>query len=103
MNLIDVLPYLLPLALLAVIGCQGDGRAGTLEGGRVAIGGDTTGWALLTDAGPVEVDVSAVRADADRLAGQHVTVFGDIVDRTYVERGNVPTLVATKIVARASQ
>jgi hypothetical protein len=72
---------------------------GVLEGGIMAIGGETTGWRLMGEgeSGQLEVDVSAVQPDAERLAGKRVLITGQIQTRDYVERGKVAVLVARKI------
>ena len=72
---------------------------GTLRGGLMAIGGETTGWTLVGDAqtGGTELDVSAVRAEAERLDGKRVTVTGTLTDRKYVERGTVRVLKVDRI------
>src|SRR5690606_26457852 len=72
---------------------------GMLEGGIMAIGGETTGWRLVGDgeAGALMVDVAAVPGDARRLQGQRVIITGYITTRTYVERGEVTVLVAQRI------
>ncbi len=64
---------------------------GTLRGGMMAIGGETTGWTLARDdaAGGVELDVSKVMTDAKRLEGKRVSVTGRMIDKKYVERGTV--------------
>ena len=74
---------------------------GKLRGGMMAIGGETTGWTLVGDAatGGTELDVSAVKADAERLDGQRVTVTGRMEDRRYVERGTVRVLRVERIEA----
>lgn len=74
-------------------------RTGTLRGGVVAIGGETTGWRLTMDrtAEDVEVDVSAVREEAGRLEGRRVTVEGRMEEREFVERGPMPVLVAERL------
>ncbi len=72
---------------------------GTLAGGRMAIGGETTGWALIGDGatGGIDVDVSRVRDQANQLEGRRVIITGRMSERTYVERGKVPLLLAEKI------
>lgn len=80
---------------------------GVLRGGMMSIGGETTGWVLesgvvegregAVGGGTVEVDVSRVRGEAERLEGQRVVVRGFVEDRKYVERGMVRTLVAESI------
>jgi hypothetical protein len=73
---------------------------GQLEGGRVAIGGETSGWMLRyrDEKGPraIEVEFTASLSKMAKDAA-HVRITGTIVDREYVERGRVPTLVATKV------
>ncbi len=78
---------------------------GTLEGGIMAIGGETTGWRLIGEGetGQLEVDVSAVADEAARLRGQRVTITGQIETREYVERGKVPVLRASRITAALEQ
>jgi hypothetical protein len=75
---------------------------GTLESGQVGIGGETTGWRLLTDDTPpksVEVDVAAVRDQAKKLDGKRVRVVGVYTTRQFVERGNVTVFSARRIEA----
>ena len=76
---------------------------GTLRGGMMAIGGETTGWSLVGDGavGGVELDVSRVREDAKKLEGKRVTVNGHMVDKKYVERGTVRMMRVEKIQAAA--
>lgn len=71
--------------------------SGTLIGGMFAIGGETTGWQLETDEFTIEVDVSAVRDQADRLQGQRVTLQGVVISRDYIERGPTDIFVASAI------
>lgn len=71
---------------------------GTLQGGMMAIGGETTGWALMrADEKDLELDISAVREQADQLDGQRVAVSGRMTQRDYVERGRTPLLVVQRI------
>ena len=74
---------------------------GTLRGGMVGIGGESTGWILKGDGdarGPgLDVDVSRVREQAMNLEGQRVVIRGRIDERQYVERGRVPVLIAETI------
>jgi hypothetical protein len=72
---------------------------GTLEGGVMAIGGETTGWRLIGEgeSGQMDVDISRVADDARRLRGQRVTITGTVITRDYVERGPMPVLVAERI------
>ena len=72
---------------------------GTLEGGMMAIGGETTGWTLKQDGGDIEVDVRAVQEAAEKLQGHTVTITGHYMTKDYVERGQVKILVARQIVA----
>jgi hypothetical protein len=103
-------PVAFAVAALSVLACArapaGDRDAtvaveGTLRAGLVGIGGEHTGWLVeRPGAPPVEVDVSAVRADAERLAGRRVRVVGRTVTRAYVERGPTPVLAAETIAPR---
>jgi hypothetical protein len=74
---------------------------GTLRGGMMAIGGETTGWVLVGDGatGGTDLDVSKVEADAKRLEGKRVNVTGKSIDKKYVERGTVRVLQVEKIEA----
>ncbi len=65
---------------------------GTLQGGRIAIGGESTGWALeYRDAtGPHSVEVELPRDLMSRArSGATVRVTGTFATRQYVERGSV--------------
>jgi hypothetical protein len=72
---------------------------GTLRGGVMAIGGETTGWVLLYDSNhgrrSIEVDVSGVKQGAPR-AGNAI-VKGKVVLHHYPERGPTLILKATRI------
>ena len=72
---------------------------GTLQGNRVAIGAETTGWVLAGDnaAGGIDVDVSRVEDRAKQLDGQRVTVRGRMTERNWPERGKTYVLVAESI------
>jgi hypothetical protein len=75
-------------------------HTGRLQGGMMAIGGETTGWLLILDENAdrsIEVDVSRVREQAEELENQMVTITGRVVERQYVERGPVPILHAERI------
>jgi hypothetical protein len=76
-------------------------QTGTLRGGMMAIGGETTGWTLVGDGatGGIELDVSKVKDDAKRLDGKRVTVTGRMVDKKYVERGTVRVMQVEKLEA----
>jgi hypothetical protein len=72
---------------------------GTLRGGMMAIGGETTGWTLVGDAqtGGIQVDVSRIKDQAQKLDGKRVTITGKMTEKNYVESGRTPILVADKI------
>lgn len=71
---------------------------GSLRPNTVAIGGETTGWVLKRKGEPdLEVDVANIRTEAESLAGLLVRLRGRVQQRTYVERGKVPVLVAERI------
>ncbi len=79
---------------------------GKLEGGRMAIGGETTGWQLdYTDAkgaaASLEVDVSAIK-NAAALDGATVEITGELIAKQYVERGSVLILKASSITKAGS-
>ncbi len=72
--------------------------SGTLRGGRMGIGGETTGWIVELAGGSAwEVDVSAVETLANALQGRLVTITGIVETREYAERGAVDVLVAESI------
>lgn len=79
--------------------------SGRLMGGIMAIGGETTGWMLVTEeengrpVDGVEVDMSRVLADAQRLDGARVKVRGVVVERRYVTRGVAKVLMAESVEA----
>lgn len=71
---------------------------GTLRGGIVAIGAETTGWVLEQDGGDrVDVDVSNVADAAATLDGKRVVIEGDMVTANWVERGAKQLLMADSI------
>lgn len=74
-------------------------HTGTLRGGMMAIGGETSGWTLVGDGGVggIELDVSQVQDAATRLDGKRVNVSGRMIDKRYVERGTVRTMRVEKI------
>jgi hypothetical protein len=106
---------------LALVGCQKDESApraedramatttqptaftGTLRGGMMAIGGETTGWTLVGDGqtGGIQVDVSRLQGQAQKLDGKRVTITGRMGEKNYVESGKTPVLIAEKIEAAA--
>lgn len=76
---------------------------GTLRGGVIAIGAETTGWVLETDdAGRVDVDVSKVMDAAQELDGKRVVIEGAMVTATWVERGAKHLLMADSVSAADS-
>ena len=112
---------LLLIAVVTLAGCQRDERpvqatddaaptakpaatqpttfTGTLRGGMMAIGGETTGWTLVGDAqtGGIQVDVSRVKDQAQKLDGKRVTITGKMSEKNYVESGKTQILIADKI------
>ena len=99
----NVVPSLLLVGLLSAVarGAQSDVTlVGTLEGGRIAIGGETSGWLLhyRDDGGDRSIEVE-FEGDLPRAArnGARVKITGRIVVREYIERGQVRVLVASRI------
>ena len=112
---------LLFIAIVTLAGCQRDERpnqatddtslnvksaatqpttfTGTLRGGMMAIGGETTGWTLVGDAqtGGIQVDVSRVKDQAQKLDGKRVAITGKMTEKNYVESGKTQILIAEKI------
>jgi hypothetical protein len=73
---------------------------GTLHGGVIAIGGDTTGWQLERDDNVperIDVNVSKVQDAAQKLDGQRVVIEGNIASVNWVERGRKQLLMAERI------
>ena len=73
---------------------------GTLQGGRIAVGGETSGWALeyRDETGPHSIDVDLPRALMARArSGKAVRVTGTFATRDYVERGAVRIFRITRI------
>ena len=74
---------------------------GKLQGGMMAIGGETTGWQLTYTKGGkparIEVDMRAIKNAGD-FDGARVEVSGKIVSKQYVERGEVSILKAERVV-----
>jgi 4-carboxymuconolactone decarboxylase len=73
---------------------------GTLQGGRIAIGGETTGWALeyRDSTGPHSIEVELPGALAARArSGAMVKLTGTIVTREYVERGSTRILRVSRL------
>ncbi|MFM9957302.1 MAG: hypothetical protein ACKVZJ_04445 [Phycisphaerales bacterium] len=79
---------------------------GTLRGGLMAIGGETTGWALTKcaeiEGGSIVLEAAALARDLEALDGKRVTVTGEIVERQLVERGKIKRLVVKSIRAAGS-
>ena len=74
-------------------------QTGTLRGGMMAIGGESTGWILVGDGavGGLDLDVSQVQDAVTRLDGKRVNVTGPMIDKRYVERGPVRMMRVEKI------
>ncbi len=72
---------------------------GELEGGIMAIGGETTGWLLkyATKAGKQSIEVDCSALPADSVPDGRVRVTGTVVTKNYVERGPTLILKATKV------
>lgn len=99
-----LLMHLLALGIAATALAQANNKpvtlTGTLRGGLLAIGGESTGWALeYRDAsGPHSVEVDLPRDLLTRAkSGATVKLTGTYVTREYVERGAVRILRVTKI------
>jgi hypothetical protein len=72
---------------------------GTLVGGVVGPGGETTGFVI--DVGSLDVDASGV-VGASAFAGKACVVAGDFEERTFPLRGRVRILRAREVAASAS-
>ena len=71
---------------------------GTLHGGVVAIGAETTGWVLESDElGRIDVDASKVADAAAGLDGQRVRIDGTLTSVNWPERGERRLLLADTI------
>ena len=71
---------------------------GVLRGGVLAVGAETTGWALETDdRRRIDVDVSKVSDDATKLKGTRVTIRGTLGQAKWLERGPKPLITADRI------
>jgi hypothetical protein len=71
---------------------------GTLRGGVLAIGAETTGWALETDdRRRIDIDVSRAADAAAKLDGQRVVIHGTIGQAKWLERGAKPLIIADRI------
>ena len=72
---------------------------GTLRGGVLAVGAETTGWVLETDDGKrLDVDVAKAADAAAALDGKRVTIEGVSSTVNWPERGPRPLLRAHQIV-----
>ena len=90
----------LPLAVFAQAADQDVTLTGTLRGGRIAIGGETTGWTLeyRDSSGEHSVEVELPRELMARVrSGASVRVTGRFGTRNYVERGAVRIVSASAL------
>lgn len=73
--------------------------SGKLKGGRVSIGGETTGWVLeyQSKAGARQIEVDCSGLAPGRVREGSVRITGRVVEKTWPERGPVLILKATKI------
>ena len=75
--------------------------SGTLHGGIVAIGGETTGWELAYSKNglrsTIEVDMEAIKK-AIIFDGEKVTISGELGVKNHLERGAVRILTAKTVV-----
>ncbi len=104
----------LSLVFTAVIGAASVVRAsdevtyrGEFLSGRMAVGGETTGFALRYRAPDgttktVELDIPPEQARRFK-SGSRVRVTGTLTEREYVERGKVQVLVVREIIAEEGQ
>lgn len=72
---------------------------GTLRGGIMAIGAETTGWVLEIDGKRIDVDVTKAAEAAASLDGKRVVITGGMTTANWVERGEKPLLIAERIEA----
>ena len=71
---------------------------GTLRGGVIAVGAETTGWQLeQPDGTRVDVDVSKAQNDATANDGKRVVIHGGLTKANWVERGEESLLIADRI------
>lgn len=71
---------------------------GTLRGGILAIGAETTGWQLETDEGRrLDVNLSNVTGDANDFDGKRVIIHGRLTTARWSERGDKKLLMAHRI------
>jgi hypothetical protein len=104
MCVVVALMSFLAVPALAIAQTKPAGRPVTLTGklssGKVAVGGETTGWELSyhDKTGDHSVEVELTKAlQAKVRDGQTVRITGTMVTRERVERGKVQTLVATAV------
>ena len=98
--LLLLITFGLPLTAFAQAASQDVTLTGTLRGGRIAIGGETTGWALeyRDSSGEHSVEVELPRELMARArSGATVRVTGSFATRDYVERGAVRVLRVTRL------
>ncbi len=72
---------------------------GQLEGGIMAIGGETPGWRLtyLTKDGKRTLDVDCSALPADKIPEGPVRITGKVITKNYVERGPTQILNASEV------
>src|SRR5262245_7556509 len=90
----------LPVAAFAQAAGQQVTLTGTLRGGRIAIGGETTGWMLeyRDSSGEHSIEVELPRELMARArSGATVRVTGSFATRNYVERGAVRIFRVTRL------
>src|SRR5262245_13923271 len=78
---------------------------GTLQGGRVAIGGETTGWTLdyRDESGSYSIEVELPPSLLPQVrSGAAVRLTGVFVSKSYVERGAVRIFRVTRVEAQSA-
>lgn len=72
---------------------------GRLQGGIVAIGGESTGWVLkyATKSGQHSIEVDCSALDVGKFPKGAVRVTGKVIKKDYVERGPTLILKGTKV------
>ena len=88
----------LPVTVFAQTAGQDVTLTGTLRGGGIAIGGETTGWTLeyRDSSGEHSIEVELPR-EAQARSGATVRVTGSFATRNYVERGAVRILRVSRL------
>jgi hypothetical protein len=63
----------------------GNSFTGTLHGGVIAAGSETTGWALHVDGSTdgLIIDVTAISGEVKALDGRHVTITGQLKEKNW--------------------